>query len=110
MNKTETINTQSGFALQVQTRSKEDNLEIQLQAPAGKNCLLHWGLQPQTGQAWQLPPENLWPAGTLPSSGGALDSPFAKQNGQASLLIRVSPASAFDSLDFVLFFPDEKRW
>lgn len=110
MNKTETINTQSGFALEIQTRSNEDNLEVQLQAPAGKNCLLHWGLRPPTGQAWQLPPENLWPAGTLPSSGGALDSPFAKQNGQASLLIRVSPASAFDSLDFVLFFPDEKRW
>lgn len=110
MNKTQTINTQSGFALQVAAATKHDDLEISFQAPAGTDCLLHWGVRSASGQQWQVPPQPLWPAGTVPAAGGALDTPFSKQNGQANVSIHLRPASAFAALDFVLFFPDQNRW
>jgi alpha-glucan,water dikinase len=110
MNRTETINTQSGFVIQVEARTNRDNLEVSFQGPATKKCLLHWGLRRSSEGGWQLPAEALWPVGSIRAPGNALDTPFAKQNGQAGVLIRLGPAAAFDSIEFVLFFPDEQRW
>jgi alpha-glucan,water dikinase len=110
MKKMETITTRSGLPLQVGTSTRGDELEVTLQTQAGKNCTLHWGLHSQTEKGWQAPPESLWPPGTSAAAQGALETPFAKKNGEASVVIRLKAPSPFDSLDFVLFFPAENRW
>jgi alpha-glucan,water dikinase len=110
MNKTETINTRSGFQLVVETRAGEDQLEVSIRAPSGKPCLLHWGVRGQSEQKWRTPPESLWPAGSHSAGQNALQTPLAKQNGHASLVIRLQPPGNYAFLDFVLYFPEDKRW
>jgi alpha-glucan,water dikinase len=110
MNKTETVKTRSGLSLHVETRLKGEHLEVSLQAPLEKNCILHWGLRRPSDDSWQTPPEPNWPSGTSLVGKGALETPFSKQNGQASLNIHLNASAPFAFLDFVLFFPDQKQW
>src|SRR5262249_18850723 len=110
MNKTETITTRSGLPLQVRMISERDGLQVAFQVSAGKSCTLHWGVRAAGDDAWQAPPESLWPQGTVAVQQGALETPFGRQNGQSGLVIRLGSPSAYAFLDFVLFFPDEKQW
>src|SRR6266850_103877 len=110
MKTTETITTRSGLQLLVETGGNGDEVEVSLKAPADKRCLLHWGVRRQYEKDWKMPPQSSWPPGTVPSGQSAVETPFAKQNGQTSLAIRLGPPSAYAFLDFVLFFPDEGRW
>jgi alpha-glucan, water dikinase len=110
MKTTETITTRSGLQLQVETCRGGDGVEVSLRAPLAKRCLLHWGVRQPTDEQWRVPPQPFWPPGTMPAGQNAVQTPFAKQNGQAGVSIRLSPPSAYASLDFVLFFPDEGRW
>jgi alpha-glucan,water dikinase len=55
-----------------------------------------------------VPPQSLWPPGSSSAGQAAVQTPFAKQNGEAGVVIHLSPDYTF--LDFALFFPDEGRW
>ena len=110
MKKTETIATRSGFPVQVETCASGEEIAVSLQAPAGRRCLLHWGVGRPTDKQWRTPPPSLWPPGTQAAGQSALETPFSKQNAQAGLVIRLRPPAAYESLHFVLFFPDERRW
>jgi alpha-glucan,water dikinase len=110
MNKVQTIATRSGLPLRVETHNQEHEWWVSLQMPAGSNCVLHWGIQGREGNDWRIPPESLWPPGTQSAAQKALQTPFISQNGQATLQIRLRPSSAYSVLEFVLFFPDERRW
>ncbi len=107
---TATITTQSGLDLQVETLARQGQLEVSLHAPAGKRCVLHWGVRRQMQQDWAAPPQSVWPPDTQPMGVTAVQTPFAKQNGQLGIDIRMDLAADYASLDFVIFFPDEKRW
>jgi alpha-glucan,water dikinase len=110
MKTTETITTQSGIRLQVETRTGREGLEVHIQTPIAKRCMLHWGLRHGVQREWRVPPRSVWPPGTRPFGQNAVQTPFSRQDGQAGVIIRLSPPSAYASLDFVLFFPDEGRW
>src|SRR5215831_12378293 len=110
MKKSETVKTRSGLSLKVETTAKGENLEVTLQAPPEKSCVLHWGLRRPSENTWQTPPEPDWPPGTRQVARGALETPFTRQNGEASLIIRLNSSAAFASLDFVLFFPEQNQW
>jgi alpha-glucan,water dikinase len=105
----ETIATRSGLRLQVEIAARGEAIEVSLQAPANRQCWLHWGVRRQSEPAWRMPPQSLWPPGTRVAGSSAVQTPFAIHNGQAALLIRLPPA-AYQLLDFALFFPEDKRW
>jgi alpha-glucan,water dikinase len=104
----ETIKTRSGLQLTVETHGVPDAVEVSMKAPVGKRCLLHWGVRHDAKDQWRLPPQSDWPPGSSSAGQAAVQTPFAKQNGEAGVLIHLSPDYTF--LDFVLFFPDEGRW
>ena len=106
----ETITTRSGMPLRVETSARGDQLEVSIQSPANKRCLLHWGVRHHTQHEWGMPPKALWPQGTQPVGQSAVQTPFSKQNGQIGVVIRLSPPSAYAFLDFALFFPEDGRW
>jgi alpha-glucan,water dikinase len=106
----ETIKTRSGLQLVVETRDAADAVEVSMKVPAGKRCLLHWGVRHDAKDQWRLPPRSLWPPGSSSAGQTAVQTPFARQNGEAGVVIHLSPPSTYTFLDFVLFFPDEGRW
>src|ERR1039458_2018322 len=110
MSKTETIITRSSMPLLVETKTENEQIEVSFQSPGAKNCLLHWGLRRRTDKEWQMPPQSSWPPGTQPFGQNAVQTPFAEAPGDVGAVIRVSLPATYASLDFVLFFPGEKRW
>jgi alpha-glucan,water dikinase len=110
MSAAETIQTKSGFPLHVERRADGEQAEMLLQAPAGRRCVLHWGVRRRPQDSWHAPSEASWPAGTQPFDSHAVQSPFSEQNGGEGVIIRLGPLQAFSLLDFVLFFPEKKSW
>lgn len=106
----ETIATQSGWPLSVETRATPDRLEVVFESALPKPCLLHWGVRRAAEKEWQVPPQSIWPAETRAAGKNAVESPFLRPAGGSQLVIRLAQRPDFKSLDFVLYFPDEKRW
>ena len=107
---TQTFTTRGGLKLAAQVSQRETALEISLQAPAMSRLVLHWGLRGQNSKGWSVPPQSAWPLGTVPAGKSAVQSPFAKANGQADLVIRLNSTTAWTALEFVLYFPDDGSW
>jgi alpha-glucan,water dikinase len=110
MKSQETIATQSGWPLSVETRATNGCLEVIFESAPPKPCVLHWGVRRATEKEWQIPPQSSWPAETQAAGKNAVQSPFPKPGAASPLVIRLAPQADFVSLDFVLFFPGEKRW
>ncbi len=107
----ETIHTQSGVELLVESCAADRQSEIGLRTTTTRRCLLHWGLRRDTRTEWQQPPQSCWPAGTTPCGLNAVETPFASMDGQGSgLVIRLGPHPAYARFSFALFFPDEPHW
>ncbi|HWW00827.1 MAG TPA: PEP/pyruvate-binding domain-containing protein [Candidatus Acidoferrum sp.] len=107
---TQTVTTRGGLKLVAQTRRRESDVEVTLQAPSAPGFVLHWGVRQPKVEGWGLPPQPAWPPGTVQVDRAAVQTPFPKGNGQAELVIRLSPPADYSALEFVLFFPGEKRW
>jgi len=97
------------LALQVGRQANEKTLEINLRLEGRRKCVLHWGLRQPGQDAWGLPPQTAWPAQTR-AVGAALQTPFAPEDGQESIRIRLPMPVACSSIDFVLFFPEQRAW
>jgi alpha-glucan,water dikinase len=110
MNIHQTITTRTGVNLEAQISHREAEWEIALQAGPSKKFLLHWGLRKLTDRGWSLPPQPAWPPGSVPIGQGALQTPFAKANGHVHLTIPLGSTTDYTALEFVLFFPEERRW
>src|SRR5262245_50207212 len=107
----QTVTTREGLKLVAQICRREAEVELTLQAATTKRLLLHWGVRSQKTQAsWDIPPRPAWPPGTALAGSGAVQSPFSRANGKVNLVIHLSPAAGYEALEFVLFFPEEKRW
>jgi len=110
-NETETIATRSGVKLLVEKRADERKIDVLLRAQTGRRCVLHWGVRPKNQTGWQILPQSFWPEGTTTPAGfSAMQTPFKKQNGEGNITIALSPNAPYGFIEFVLFFPDEKRW
>jgi len=108
--KVRTIPTRSGLDLQVETAWTEDQIEVTFLAPVARPCVLHWGVRSPERDGWKAPPASLWPPGTVAFGAEAVQTSFDRQNGAARVVIRFAAPTPYRSLDFVLFFPQEKRW
>jgi alpha-glucan,water dikinase len=97
---TETIATRSGLALQVARQMGKQEVELKLLLESRRACMLHWGLRVAGQAAWQQPPQAVWPAQTR-AAGPALQTPFA---------IRLPVPVEYSSVEFVLFFPEQRKW
>ena len=110
MSSAQTITTQGALKLVAQICRRDAELELTLQAASSKHFVMHWGLKRQKGEGWSLPPSSAWPPGTVPVTPTAVETPFPKANGQSNLVVRLSPVEEYTALEFVLFFPEERRW
>ena len=106
---TEKIVTRSGVSLLVEKRRLEEHLEVLLRAEGKPGFILHWGLRQPRKTEWQLPSRSLWPEGTTAFGSNAARSPFASQNGDSCIRLRLSPAE-YSSIEFALFYPQQSRW
>src|SRR3954466_10474589 len=104
---TETIETRSGVALQIGKEAGQAALELKLKLQGNRDCVLHWGLRQPGQDGWKLPPQPARPEGTR-DAGAALQTPLAHDNGE--VVIRLPAPVAYSSLDFALFFPEQKSW
>jgi len=106
----QTVTTERGLKVVAQVCRRDGDLELTLDSPSAPGLVLHWGLRRPKTEGWILPPQTVWPPGTVPAGKGALQTPFAQGSGQAGLLIHLNPAMDYSALEFVLFFPGEGRW
>src|SRR5678816_3395178 len=107
---TQIFTTRGGLKLAAQVSRRDTALEISLQASARSRLVLHWGVRGQNSKGWSVPPQTAWPPGTVPAGKSAVQTPFAKADGQANLVIRLNSTSDWTALEFVLFFPDDGSW
>ncbi|PWU10999.1 MAG: hypothetical protein C5B50_24295 [Verrucomicrobia bacterium] len=107
MRNNEIIETQSGVRLQLEYDEPAHTPAVR--AYGSKPCVLHWGVRREKEKTWHVPPSSDWPSGTR-ESGGALQTPFTKENGKWSLRIQLSHSLDWSALEFVIFFPDEQLW
>jgi alpha-glucan,water dikinase len=110
MSQTQTIPTRSGFELVAETSKQGDQTEVAFRLPEGKRCLLHWGIRDRAVDQWRVPPESVWPPGTQRFGQNAVQTPLSRQNGQAGVVLHLPNNPDALSVEFVLFFPEEKRW
>jgi alpha-glucan,water dikinase len=104
------IITKSGRVLRVETGLTDDGIEVSLQMERGRKCLLHWGVRSHPGAPWEVPPNWVWPEGSLPFDKAAVQTPFVWQNGEGRITIRFDRSTNFSSIDFALFFPEADCW
>ncbi|NQT27228.1 T9SS type A sorting domain-containing protein [candidate division KSB1 bacterium] len=72
-----------------------------------EQLLLHWGINGVPG-AWNLPPEESWPPGTIPHSGGtAVQSPMAQQP-DGLWVIEIATLDTFEVI--LLVFTNGSSW
>ncbi len=106
----EKLSLEDGSDLVVEKSVLDETISVTLLKEEKRRCLLHWGVRKNARSPWQVPPEQLWPAGSNAYDHAALQTPFAAGNGQSSVVIKLPISSDVSRIDFVLFFPDEGRW
>jgi alpha-glucan,water dikinase len=100
-----------GEGLSVAQRHDGDRLTLVVRMKTASDCILHWGLRQGPNGDWQRPPDALWPKGTAPVNGNAVDTPLASNDrGEREVAIQFDLPCSWQNLPFVLYFPKEKRW
>ncbi|WP_420265232.1 phosphohistidine-like domain-containing protein [Candidatus Magnetominusculus dajiuhuensis] len=75
------------------------------------DCIFHWGVCADKSTKWQLPPESFRPPATKPAGGSSVQTPFTPvSQGVSAVTFALSDDLPFTSVEFVLFFPNERRW
>ncbi len=97
------------MALQVGKQVTQDTVELDLSFDGRRQGVLHWGLREPGQDAWRLPPQPSWPAETR-AVGPAVQTPFTAEDGRQSVHISLPASAGYASLDFALFFPDQRTW
>ncbi|MEW6441677.1 MAG: PEP/pyruvate-binding domain-containing protein [bacterium] len=107
----EKIVVTSRLAIFAEVGCEQGEAEITLRIQGTARPLLHWGLVRSLHGPWEAPPASSWPEGTKAFGRGALQTPFARGNGEEPhVRIRLAGTSGFSALAFALFFPEEDRW
>ncbi|MGE5238076.1 MAG: phosphohistidine-like domain-containing protein [Chloroflexota bacterium] len=106
----EKISTQSGTVLYVGKSLLDGAVEVSIGMAEPRHCILHWGLRNYVSPQWEVPPPSIWPQGTIEYGKGAVQSPFLDVDGRNEVRITIDGSVDLPLLNFVLFFPDERRW
>jgi len=98
-----------GEQLAVTTSLTDDTVRVTLVCDAELPLIMHWGVAWQFRHEWQLPPEDLRPAGTVAFDQMAVRTPFVERDGLGYLELefhRPGPRG----LKFVLYQPEGNAW
>jgi alpha-glucan,water dikinase len=88
-----------------------NRLTVVVRMQTGSDCVLHWGLSPRPGGAWQRPPDDFWPRGTAPAGAHAVHTPLSfNGRGEREVAIQLDLPCPWRALPFVVYFPREQRW
>src|SRR5579875_358985 len=111
MDETTQTKTIAEFAegLSVTQRADNNGLILTIALRHCPDGILHWGLSRRLGGAWERPPENCWPQGTMPADAGAVRTPFTG-DGRKEVIIHLPSPRSWRSLAFVVYSPKENRW
>lgn len=107
--KTETITLQNNSSLAVRRQAAGAKVELTISGDFTSPCVLHWGVLRKEQGHWEVPPPEVWPPGSIAFGDKAIQSPFHRHNGRASVTLTLNPKD-FPHIEFVLFFPDGRRW
>jgi alpha-glucan,water dikinase len=102
--------TSDNVRIEVSGAQTENRLVLKFLIHSTRDCRLHWGLGRRRNPKWQAPPQAVWPAGTQAFDRHAVQSPCNTIEGVQQLEITLDLASSYDTLFFVLYFPEGKRW
>jgi alpha-glucan,water dikinase len=87
-----------------------DGYEIILVSDISQPLIFHWGAALKSRHEWQLPSEELYPAGTTVFDDKAVQTPFIFREGSNQLTLTFSEADAPRGIPFVLYIKEENRW
>ncbi len=110
MNDQEKVSTQSGTMLHIGKSFLDGAVEVSIGMADPKHCVLHWGLRNHVSPQWVVPPQSIWPQGTIEYGKGAVQSPFLDVDGRNEVRITIDDSVDLPLLNFALFFPDERQW
>ena len=106
----ELIKSRADLWLGVEKKEVGPDLDVVFRLKAKGNYLLHWGLARQHSGPWQAPPPPLWPSETRSFGKQAVQTPFAGDNGEQQIVIRLRQGLNASFLVFDLYCPDSQRW
>ena len=96
--------------LGVEKKPDGAGIELTFRLKGGANYILHWGQARRRPGAWQLPPEQIWPAQTRAFDPQAVQTPFTSEDGEQQIVFQLDENSLPPFLVFVLFCPETRRW
>jgi alpha-glucan,water dikinase len=90
--------------------SFEGRYYIDLATDMDETLLLHWGAAVRSPFQWTLPPEKIWPRGTVAVDSRAVQTPFVREDGIVAISFSFPESDAPMGIFFVLRDPAEDRW
>jgi alpha-glucan,water dikinase len=96
------------FEQRARVQAVAEATEVEICVEASERVVLHWGVAGQRNEAWQCPPEAVWPAGTRPVDARAVQTPFPSDSRK--LVLRLPFSVGARSLLYVFHFPQSNRW
>ncbi len=107
---TEEIIIRNNVKLLVDMEKADDHIELSIHMEKQGNCRLHWGLSRQISNMWNIPPELLWPAGSIAFGDTAIQSPFEVHGNENRITVRIDTSSDFRFINFAFYYPDKDTW
>ena len=97
--------------IEVSGQEEDNHLVLDFRINSDRNCLLHWGLSKRRDPDWHAPAQRYWPMQTTPFDRHAVQSACNRIDEHGcTIRVKLDLASSWDSLPFVLYFPEEDRW
>ena len=96
--------------LSVAVIKDKDNFSVIFISNIPGNLILHWGVAVKSPYEWTLPPNSIWPEGTIAFDDKAVQTAFITQNGLSQLIIQINQKEVPAGIPFVITFSDKNQW
>ena len=107
---TEEIIVSNDVRLKVDLEEADDHIDLSMYMKNQGNCRLHWGLSRKISKIWKLPPEPLWPAGSIVFGDTAIQSPFESDDDESRIKLSINKSADFGVINFAFYYPDLDIW
>ncbi len=96
--------------LKVDLEEADDNIELSMHMKNQGNCRLHWGLSRKISKTWKIPPERLWPAGSIAFGDTAIQTPFEPFDDENRIKLSINKSADFRIINFAFYYPSSDKW
>lgn len=96
--------------LAIAVHKNNNHYHVVLMTDIPGEMILHWGVVPQSGHGWMLPPPSLHPAGTTVFQNKAARTLFVDHEGLRQVCLGINAQEAPKKILFVLNQIDADRW